>query len=83
MHERSKWTNKIVLDEVDSNMNESYFTISTTEARRINEICMANERATTEMGGQNRVPKECDQVATVLGEISSVLDASTLDGLLC
>ena len=34
------------------------------------------------MGGQNRVPKECDQVAAVLGEISSVLDASTLDGLL-
>ena len=44
---------------------------------------MANERATTEMGGQNRVLKECDQVPTVLGEISSVLDASTLDGLLC
>ena len=43
---------------------------------------MANERATTEMGGQNSVPKECDQVATVLGEISSMLDASTLDGLL-
>ena len=43
---------------------------------------MANERATTEMGGQNSVPKECDQVTTVLGEISSMLDASTLDGLL-
>ena len=83
MGERSKWTNKIDLDEVDSDMDESYFTISTTEARRIDEICMANEQATTEMGRQNRVPKECDQVATVLGEISSVLDASTLDGLLC
>ena len=34
------------------------------------------------MGGQNRVPKECDQVAMVMGEISSVLDAFTLDGLL-
>ena len=34
------------------------------------------------MGEQNSVPKECDQIATVLGEISSVLDASTLDGLL-
>ena len=32
MHERSKWTNKIVLDEVDSDMDESHFTISTTEA---------------------------------------------------
>ena len=82
MRERSEWTNKIVLDEVNSDMDESRFTISTTEARRIDEICMANERATTEMGGQNKVPKECDQVATVLGEISSVLDALTLDGLL-
>ena len=83
MGERSEWTNKIDLDEVDSDMDESYFTISTTEARRIDEICMANEQATTEKGRQNRVPKECDQRATVLGEISSVLDASTLDGLLC
>ena len=41
MCERSKWTNKIVLDDVDSNMDESHFTISTTEARRIDEICMA------------------------------------------
>ena len=82
MRERSEWTNKIVLDEVNSDMDESYFTISTTEARRIDEIFMANERATTEMGVQNRVPKECDQVATVLGEISSMLDASTLNRLL-
>ena len=37
---------------------------------------------TTERGGQNKVPKECDQTATVLGEISSMLDASTLDRLL-
>ena len=57
MRERSKWTNKIVLDEVNSNMDESYFTISMTEARRIDKICMANQRATTEMGGRNRVPK--------------------------
>ena len=35
------------------------------------------------MGGQNKVPKECDQIATVLGEISSMLDASTLVRLLC
>ena len=82
MRERSKWTNKIVLDEVDSDMDESHFTISTTEAQRIDEIFMANERAKNEMGGQNKVPKECDQIATILGEISSVLDASTLDRLL-
>ena len=56
MRERSEWTNKIVLDDIDSNMDESYFTISMTEARRIDKICMANEQATTEMGGQNRVP---------------------------
>ena len=43
---------------------------------------MANEQATTEMGEQNRVPKQCDQIATVLGEISSMLDAPTLDRLL-
>ena len=82
MPERTEWTNKIVLDEVNSDMDESHFTISTTEARRIDKICMANERATAEMGGQNKVPKECDQVAIVLGEISSMLDALTLDGLL-
>ena len=83
MRERSEWTNIIVLDEVDSDMDESHFTISATEARRIDEICMANERATTDTSGQNKVSKECDQIATVLGEISSVLDASPLDGLLC
>ena len=32
MRERSEWTNKIVLDEVNSDMDESHFTISTTEA---------------------------------------------------
>ena len=82
MRERSEWTNKIVLDEVDSDMEESYFTISTIEARRIDEVCMEDEQRIAEVGGQNRVPKECDQVAMVLGEISSVLDAFTLNGLL-
>ena len=40
MREKSKWTSKIVLDEVDTDMDESYFTISTIEARRIDEVCM-------------------------------------------
>ena len=82
MRERSEWTNKIFLDEVDSDLDESYFTISTIEAPRIDEVCMENEQTTAEVGGQNRVPKECDQVAMFLGEISSVLDASTLNRLL-
>ena len=51
------------------------------EAQTIDEVCMENEQMTAEVGGQNRVPKECDQVATVLGEISSMLDASALNGL--
>ena len=82
MCERGEWTNKIVLDEVDSDMDGSHFTISTIEGRKIDEVCKENKQTIAEMGEERRVPKECDQVATVLGEISSVLDALTLDSLL-
>ena len=83
MRERGEWTNKIVLDEVDTDMDESYFTISTIEGQKIDEVCKENEKRIAEVVEGKRVPKECDQVAMVLGEISSVSDALTLDGLLC
>ena len=83
MRERGEWTNKIVLDdEVDGDMDETHFTISTIEGQRIDEVCKENEQTIAEMGEVKRVPKECDQVAMVLGEISSVLGAHTLDRLL-
>ena len=73
---------KLFLDEVDTDMDESYFTISTIEGGKIDEVCKDHEKRIAEVIEGKRVPKECDQVAMVLGEISSVLDALTLDGLL-
>ena len=68
---------RVVIDEIETEIDASEFIVSSTEANIINKVCNDNHSMVNDWQDE-RVPRSCDDVDLHLGRVSSVLVDSWL-----